>query len=59
MNSVADIQHKYKIDSKRYTYMISPSPFCTEKFASAFDLEHPEIIKEVGYPRNDALFKYT
>lgn len=59
MNSVADIQHKYKIDSKRYTYMISPSPFCTEKFASAFDLEHPEIIKELGYPRNDALFNYT
>lgn len=59
MNSVADIRHKYKVDSKRYTYMISPSPFCTEKFASAFDLEHPEILKEVGYPRNDYLFNFT
>ncbi len=59
MNSVADIRHKYKVDSKRYSYMISPSPFCTEKFASAFDLEHPEILKEVGYPRNDFLFNFN
>ena len=39
--------------------MISPSAFCTEKFVSAFDLKDKSIVKEVGYPRNDFLYKYT
>jgi CDP-glycerol glycerophosphotransferase len=39
--------------------MVSPSAFCTEKFASAFDLEDPSILQEVGYPRNDFLYNYT
>lgn len=59
MNSINDIRKKYKTDSKRYTYMISPSAFCTEKFASAFDLEDKSILKETGYPRNDFLYNYT
>lgn len=59
MNSIKDIQKKYTVDSNRYTYMISPSAFCTEKFASAFNLANPSIIKETGYPRNDYLYNYT
>ena len=58
MNSVKDIQKKYLTDSKRYSYMVSPSKFCTEKFISAFRLKNPDIIKEVGYPRNDFLINY-
>lgn len=62
MNSVKDIRHKYKVDSKKYTYMISPSRFCTEKFISAFNLKEEgkeNIIIEKGYPRNDFLNNYT
>lgn len=59
MNSVKDIRYKHRADSKRYTYMISPSPFCSDKFASAFNLRDRSIIKETGYPRNDYLYNYT
>lgn len=58
MNTIKDIQKKYEEDSKRYTYMISPSKFCTEKFSSAFNIKNKSIIKEVGYPRNDYLYNY-
>lgn len=58
MNSIKDIQNKYYTDSKRYSYMISPSRFCTERFTSAFNLKDFSIIKEIGYPRNDFLINY-
>lgn len=59
MNNLNDIRKKYKIDSLKYNYMISPSKFCTEKFISCFDLENPNIVLETGYPRNDILYNYT
>lgn len=62
MNSVKDIRHKYKSDAKRYSYMVSPSKFCTEKFISAFnlkELDKENIVIEEGYPRNDFLINYT
>lgn len=51
----------YKIDAMKYTYMVSPSAFCTEKFRSAFalkDVGREDIIIEEGYPRNDFLVNY-
>jgi len=42
--------------------MLSPSAFCTEKFASAFNLKKlkkENVIVELGYPRNDFLFNHT
>ncbi len=59
MNSTKDIRKKYKLDAKRYTFMLSPSAFCTEKFTSAFNIKNKHIFKEFGYPRNDFLFRYT
>lgn len=59
MNTKNDLLKKYKQDSDRYSYMISPSEFSTEKFASAFNIENKEIIKTLGYPRNDFLINYT
>lgn len=61
MNSIKDIRYKYEVDSKKYTYMVSPSRFCTEKFISAFNLKNvgkEDIIIEKGYPRNDFLINY-
>ena len=48
----------YNIDSKRYTYMVSPNPFSTEKFQSAFNVEPHKMI-ETGYPRNDFITNIT
>lgn len=58
----ADVSRQYEIDAKKYTYMTSPSRFCTEKFISAFGLDRhnrENIIIEKGYPRNDFLSNYT
>ena len=62
MNSISDIRYKYEVDSKKYTYMVSPSRFCTEKYISAFNLKavgKEDIVIEKGYPRNDFLVNYT
>lgn len=62
MNSVKEIQSKYKIDTKRFKYLLSPCSFVTEKFTSAWNLKQfgkSEAILEIGYPRNDFLSKYT
>lgn len=62
LNTESEIHNKYKIDAKKFKFMLSPSPFATEKFISAWNLkatnmEHKMI--EEGYPRNDFLYNYT
>lgn len=62
MNSVSEIQSKYKNDTKRLDYMVSPCRFVTEKFSSAWNLNafgKSDAILEIGYPRNDFLNTYT
>ncbi len=62
LNTLKEIKDKYEDDAKRYDYMLSPSAFCTEKFASAFNLKKlnkENVIVEMGYPRNDYLFNHT
>ncbi|MDE6141514.1 MAG: CDP-glycerol glycerophosphotransferase family protein [Bacilli bacterium] len=62
MHTVKDWQRMYQYDASRYTYMVSPSKFTSEKYRSAFNLKavgKENCILETGYPRNDALFKYT
>lgn len=62
MNSGSEIREKYRSDAKKFSYILSPSPFCTEKFASAWNLvktgQTHKIIEE-GYPRNDRLINTT
>ena len=58
MNSSRELAERYRFDASRYTYMVSPSPYATEKFTSAFSLDllgKQDAILEVGYPRNDRL----
>lgn len=62
LNSNQDIRNKYKADAKRYSFMISSSRFCTEKFISAFNLKilgKENVILEEGFPRNDILSNYN
>lgn len=58
MNSLPEVREKYRTDARKFSYILSPSPFATEKFASAWNLngtgQRNKIIEE-GYPRNDRL----
>lgn len=62
MNSASEVREKYRSDAKRFAYILSPSPFATEKFATAWNLvetgQTDKIIEE-GYPRNDRLANYS
>ncbi len=58
MNSSEEIWDKYRVDAARFRYLISPSPFATERFSSAWNLSEwgrKDAIIEEGYPRNDFL----
>lgn len=62
LNSVKEFREKYLIDAKKFTYILSPSPFTTEKFTSAFNLKalgKEGAVIEEGYPRNDYLYNCT
>ena len=62
MNSIEEIQKKYKTDALRINYLLSSCKFTTEKFATAWNLENfnkKDALIEIGYPRNDILSKYT
>lgn len=49
----------YAHEGEKFSYMISPSKYCSEKLVSAFGLQGREdIVLETGYPRNDALFTF-
>ena len=62
MNSLAEIKEKYRTDAAKFSYILSPSPFTTDKFATAWNLKETgqeyKIIEE-GYPRNDNLITAT
>ena len=61
INSLAEIRSKNDLDAVRYDYFLSPSPFASEKFTTAFDLVRlgkENILIETGYPRNDILYNY-
>ena len=62
MNSEEEIHNKYKIDAKKFKYLLSPSKFATEKFTTAWNLKNvnkEDAIIEEGYPRNDFLYNYN
>ena len=62
MNSIEEIREKYRTDAEKFAYILSPSPFATEKFATAWNLaatgQTDKIIEE-GYPRNDRLINVS
>ena len=61
MNSEEEIHKKYKVDAKKFKYIISPSKFASEKFISAWNLEKTNMTNKVlekGYPRNDFLYNF-
>ena len=62
LNTQEGIKKRYELEVQKFTWFISPSPFSTEKFKSAWRMEDfgkGDIILEEGYPRNDILINYT
>lgn len=58
LNGAWDNRRRYRQNARRATFMLSPSPVCSERLRSAFDLDalgRSDIIRETGYPRNDML----
>lgn len=58
MNSLAEIHRKYRLEGEKVDYFLSPSPFASECFRSAWQLERwgrGDVLLEAGYPRNDRL----
>lgn len=59
--SKSDMLRKYEEKAKKFTYMLSSSPFYTEKLTSAFAIDKyasTDIFVNTGYPRNDFLYNY-
>lgn len=58
--SLKEMKEDYKEEGRRVSYFLSPSSFYTQKIGSAFGLEQPhDKMLELGYPRNDSLFKIS
>lgn len=62
LNTINGMKKRYKIETGKFSYFISPSKYATEKFMTAWNLKEfgkEHIIIEEGYPRNDFLYRYT
>ncbi len=62
LNTDEEIYRRYKLDAKKFKYILSPSKFASEKFISAWNLANTNMqdkVIEEGYPRNDFLYNYT
>lgn len=62
VTKVDEILKIYTGEAKKFSYMISPSKYCTDKLISAFrlkDINKEDIVLETGYPRNDSLFRFS
>lgn len=60
--SFNDLRRQYALEGARFTHLLSPSPFTTEKLSSAFNLietGRTDTVLELGYPRNDFLATVT
>lgn len=62
LNTLKGMKKRYKKETKKFSYFLSPSEFASEKFASIWNMKavgKENCILELGYPRNDFLYNYT
>ena len=62
LNTVKEMRKRYKVETEKFSYFISPSAYASGVFRSGWNMKElgkENIIIEKGYPRNDFLFKYT
>ncbi len=54
---IESYKESFRKNASTWDYLISQNPFSTETFRRAFDFK--KEILEMGYPRNDCLFRYN
>lgn len=58
LNTANELAYRFGLDSRKWTYLLSPSPYASEHLADAFGLvasRRESVVLELGYPRNDFL----
>ena len=57
LNTAKELGWRYQIDAQKWTYILSPSAYCSEHLLTAFGVSTETNCKvlEVGYPRNDVI----
>ncbi len=58
LNTATELARRFRIDSKKWSYLLSPSSFTSEALFSAFGVpiaDRQSLLIEEGYPRNDVL----
>lgn len=58
LNTASELAQRFGIDAKKWTYLLSPSPYASMHLADAFGLPEglrDSVVLEAGYPRNDEL----
>jgi CDP-glycerol glycerophosphotransferase len=57
LNTAAELAGRFAIDAKKWTWLLSPSPYTSEHLTSAFgrSADQKSLVIEEGYPRNDAI----
>ena len=58
LNTSSELAERYKIESSKWSFLVSPSAYTTEHLGDAFGIpeeKRSEVIVEQGYPRNDWL----
>lgn len=58
LNTTDELAERFGMDAKKWTYLLSPSPYASKHLSDAFGLpesRRENVVLEEGYPRNDAL----
>lgn len=62
LNTLEGMKKRYKKETEKFSYFLSPSEFATEKFISIWNMKEvgkDKCVLELGYPRNDFLYTYN
>ena len=58
LNTTQELADRFGLDAKKWTYLLSPSPYTSQHLADAFGLpqeRRADVVLEEGYPRNDEI----
>ena len=60
LNTAEELAGRFKLDSGKWSYLVSPSPYTSLHLADAFGLpkeRRADVVLEQGYPRNDRIVR--
>ncbi len=60
LNTTDELAGRFGMDSKKWTYLLSPSAYTSQHLADAFGLpeeRRADVVLEEGYPRNDRIVR--